>query len=207
MKLALSALLATVFATAALAQAPKDPLDYLVKDPAKVPAGAYVIEPAHTRVMFGVMHKGFTLYYGQFSNVSGTMSLDPKALAASKFDISVPTATVSTTNSVLDGELRDPMWMDAAKYPTITFKSKSVKSTGPSTADVTGDFTFHGVTKPLTLKVKFNAAGPDPMSHKYTVGFGVTGRIKRAEYNFATEEPILGDDVDLIISAAFVKAP
>jgi polyisoprenoid-binding protein YceI len=156
-------------------------------------------------VMFAVSHKGFTTYYGQFSKASGTLDLDTKNPAASKFDITIPVETVSTTNAILDEELRNKPWMDAKTYPTITFKSTSVKPTGANTADVTGNFTFHGVTKPLTLKVRFNAAGMDPQEKKYTAGFDVSGRIKRSEFGMPVAVPLIGDDVDLIIAAAFVK--
>ncbi len=205
MKFALSALIAAAFATSALAQPPKAPPFVVERDPAKITAGAYVVEPEHTRVMFAVSHKGFTTYYGQFSKASGTLDLDTKNPAASKFDITIPVETVSTTNAILDGELRNKPWMDAKTYPTITFKSTSVKPTGANTADVTGDFTFHGVTKPLTLKVKFNAAGMDPQEKKYTAGFDVSGKIKRSEFGMPVAVPLIGDDVDLIIAAAFVK--
>jgi len=210
LKLALSALLALALAGSAMAQPPKAqppkaPPFVAEKDPTKIQGGAYVVEPEHTRVMFAVSHKGFTIYYGQFSKVSGTLMLDTTNPAASKFDISVPVETVSTTNSVLDGELRNKPWMDAPDFPTITFKSVSVKPTGPTTADVTGDFTFHGVTKPLTLKVKFNAAGNDPQDKFYVAGFTVTGAIKRSDFGMGVAVPLIGDDVDLIISAAFKK--
>jgi len=212
LKLAISALLAatlagSLVASSAIAQPPKAPPFVAEKDPTKILGGAYVVEPEHTRVMFAVSHKGFTTYYGQFSKASGTLNLDTKNPAASTFDITVPVATVSTTNSVLDGELREKPWMDATTYPTITFKSVSVKPTGPNTADVTGAFTFHGVTKPLTLKVKFNGAGMDPQEKKYTAGFDVSGQLKRSEYGMPVAVPLIGDDITLIISGAFVKAP
>jgi polyisoprenoid-binding protein YceI len=203
----LAAVLAvSMTAPAVLAQAPRPAPFVPEKDPTKIQGGAYVVEPMHTRIMFGVSHKGFTTYYGQFTGASGALTLDTKNPAASQFDIKVPVETISTTNSVLDGELRDKPWMDAADYPTIEFKSVSVKPTGPATADVTGDFTFHGVTKPLTLHVKFNAAGTDPQDKFYVAGFSVTGSFKRSDWGFKTAVPIIGDDVDLIISAAFKKA-
>ncbi len=202
----LAAVLAVCLCGPVLAQPPRPAPFMPERDPAKVQPGAYVVEPLHTRIMFGVSHKGFTTYYGQFTGASGALTLDPKNPAASQFDIKVPVETISTTNSVLDGELRDKGWMDPADYPTIEFKSTSVKPTGPSTADVTGEFTFHGVTKPLSLHVKFNAAGFDPMDKAYIAGFSVTGGFKRSDWGFKTAVPVIGDDVDLIISAAFKKA-
>ena len=131
----------------------------IAADPASVPAGTYALESSHARVAFSVDHMGFSTWYGDFTGAKGSLTLDPKNVAASKFDITIPTGSITTTNAVLDGELKDPSWFDAAKYPTITFRSTAVTSTGADTAKVTGDLTFHGVTKPVTLDVKFHGAG------------------------------------------------
>ncbi len=175
-------------------------------DPAKAPVGTYAVEPKHTRVLFAVNHMGFTTYYGDFSDVAGSLQLDPAKPSASSVSVTIPVASVSTTNSVLDGELKGPQWLDAAAAPTITFKSTKVTPTGANTADIEGDLTLHGVTKPVTLAAKFNAVGPNPMSHKVTVGFDATAHIKRSDFGVSRYVPLIGDQVDVIISAAFEKA-
>ena len=90
---------------------------------------------------------GFTNWYGDFSRASGSLRIDPKNAAASKVDISIPTASVSTTNTILDAELKSADWFDAARFPTIHFASTAVVPTGAATADITGDLTFHGITR------------------------------------------------------------
>jgi polyisoprenoid-binding protein YceI len=177
----------------------------IAADPASVPAGTYALESSHARVAFAVDHMGFSTWYGDFTGAKGTLTLDPKNVAASKLDISIPTGSITTTNAVLDGELKDPSWFDAAKYPTITFRSTSVASTGADTAKVTGDLTFHGVTKPVTLDVKFHGAGANPMSKAYTVGFDAVGSLKRSDFGVSKYVPLVGDKVDLVISAPFEK--
>ena len=117
----------------------------------------------------------------------------------------MPTDSVTTTNTTLDGELKSPEWFDAAKYPTIEFKSEKIVRTGKDTALVTGEFTFHGVTKPLTLKAKFNAGGINPLSKQYTIGFNLSGSLKRSDFNQKTYLPLIGDNVAISISAAFVQ--
>ncbi len=174
-------------------------------DPSQVPAGTYTVEPMHTRVLFSVSHMGFTTYYGEFTGVSGTLTIDPDKLGSSVLSVSIPVASISTTNAKLDEELKSPQWLDATAYPTITFKSTKITRTGADTADVTGDFTLHGVTEPVTLKVKFNAVGPNFMSHKITIGFDSTSMIKRSDFGVKTYVPLIGDDVSVIISAAFEK--
>jgi polyisoprenoid-binding protein YceI len=175
------------------------------QDPTTVQPGAYAVEPYHTRVQFSVTHFGFTSYWGDVSGVTGNLTLDPKDASADQISVSIPVSSVSTTNAKLDGELRSPMFLDAASYPTITFVSKSVKRTGPTTATVTGDLTLHGVTKPVTLEAKFNAGGGNPMTKKYTVGFDARGTINRSDFGVKTFVPMVSDRVDVTISAAFEK--
>jgi len=175
------------------------------QNPATVNAGAYSVEPTHTRVLFAVSHMGFTTWYGEFTNVSGSLTLTPKAVSKSALDITIPTATVSTSNTKLDGELKGPEWLDATQYPTIEFKAIHVVKTGKDTAKITGDLTLHGVTKPVTLNAVFNGAGVNPLSKQYTVGFNATGEIKRSDFGVKTYVPLIGDEVTLTISAAFVQ--
>jgi len=174
-------------------------------NPATVQEGVYTVEPVHTRVLFSVSHMGFTTYYGEFPNVSGSLDLKPKTVGASTLEIHIPVASVSTGNAKLNGELAGDQWLDAAKYPEITFKAEKITTTGKDTANVSGDLTLHGVTKPVTLKVKFNGAGVNILDKKYTVGFDATAKIKRSDFGVKTYIPLIGDDLDVIISAAFEK--
>ena len=199
--LALAALLASLSVPAvspASAQA--------VTDPSKAEAGTYTIEPEHTRVRFDVTHFGFTKYDGEFRKVTGMLVLDPANPDSSKVDITVGTDSVAVPNAKLREELVGPQWLDAAKDPQITFKSTKVTKTGADTADVVGDFSLHGVTKPLTLHVKFNAAGTNPINKRYTSGFEARGQIMRTEFGVKTYAPMISDAVDIDIDAAFEKA-
>lgn len=189
------------FAGAALAQTPPPPSH----DPASVQPGAYAVEPYHTRIVFSVNHMGFTTYYGDFTGASGQLSLDPAHPAASAVSVSIPTASVSTTNAMLDSELKGADWFDAAKFPAITFKSTAVQPTGPTTARITGDLTLHGVTRPVVLDARFNAAGVNPLDKAYTVGFDAVAHIRRSDFGVSKYVPLVGDAVDVQISAAFEK--
>jgi polyisoprenoid-binding protein YceI len=171
--------------------------------PAAVQAGTYAVEPLHTRINFTVNHMGFTDWYGDFTKASGSLTIDPKAPAQAQVDISIPTASVLTVNDTLNEELRSAQWFDAATYPTIHFVSTKVTPTGPRTALITGNLTFHGVTKPVTLKASYNAGGLNPMSKTATIGFNATAQIKRSDFGVKTYVPLIGDDVALRISAAF----
>ena len=174
-------------------------------DPAAAQSGSYAVEPNHTRVQFAVSHMGFTDWYGDFTGVSGQLSLDAAAPAHSSVDITIPTASVVTTNAKLDGELRGAAWLDADKFPQIHFVSTKVVRQGKAQARIFGDLTLHGVTRPVVLDASFNGAGVNPMSKGTTVGFNATASIKRSDFGVATYIPLIGDEVNIRISAAFER--
>jgi polyisoprenoid-binding protein YceI len=198
---------AAVAAAAALAAAASVHAQAFSDNPAAVQPGAYTLETSHARVLFALSHLGFSTWYGDFTGAKGTLKLDPKTAAASQLEVTIPAASVLTTNTTLDDELKSPAWLDVAQYPTITFRSTKVTSTGPRTAQVAGDLTFHGVTKPVVLDAKFSGGGADPLSKAYTVGFEVSGKIKRSDFGVKNYVPMIGDEVTLIISAPFQKTP
>lgn len=176
-----------------------------VRDPAKVHAGAYAVEPEHTEVLFAVSHFGFSTYYGRFAHASGSLVFDPATPANSTLEISVPAATVSTTSDKLDDILKSTGWFEVAQFPAMVFKSTKVTVIGADRGIVTGDLTLRGVSRPLTLEVRFDGAGTDPADSKYTIGFDATGTLKRSDFGISTFTPYIGDEVRLILSGAFVK--
>lgn len=177
----------------------------VIHDPARVKPGTYVVDPAHTQIVFSVLHLGFTNYYGSFSGASGSLSVVPKKPASMAVTISLPVTSVSTTSTTLDGELKSADWLDTGHYATMVFRSSSVAPTGPGTADVAGMLTLHGVTKPLTLHATFVGAGVNILDHKETVGFQLTGTLKRSDFLVSKYVPLVSDDVALTIAAAFEK--
>jgi polyisoprenoid-binding protein YceI len=198
-------LVAPMVAIAGAAASPAAVAQTVTRNPQDVEGGTYAVEPMHTRVLFSVWHLQFTTYYGDFTHVSGTLTLSPKDPAGSKVEVKMPVDTVSTTNPKLDGELKSADWLDASKFPTMTYRSTRVTVTGPGAATLDGDLTLHGVTKPVPLAVHFNAAGVNPLDHHYTVGFEATGMIKRSDFGVVKYIPYIGDDVSITISAAFEK--
>ncbi len=190
-----------VFASAACAQmvAP-------TTDPSRIEGGAYAVEPSHTQLLFSVSHMGFSTYYGRFTNVSGSLTLDAKVPTRSKVEIRVPVSSVSTTSDKLNDELKSSAWLDAAAHPEITFKSTRVTPTGHGYALVAGNLTLHGVTRPTVLKARLIGAGINPLDKKYTVGFDLNGSVKRSEFGVKTYVPLIGDTVTLTISGVFEKA-
>jgi polyisoprenoid-binding protein YceI len=98
-------------------------------------------------------------------------------------------------------------WFNATQYPEIKFRSTNVEKTGDNTGKVTGDLTFLGVTKPVTLDVEFNKAiGNHPFANKPALGFTATTTIERSEFGMTKYIPQIGDQVDIIIQAEFMRA-
>ena len=173
--------------------------------PDQVPAGTYYLDSKEALVRYTTVHMGLTEFWGSFPNATGTLTIDPKAIGATKVDIKVPIYGVETTNRDLNAEFMSSEFFDYGKYRTAHFVSTEVVRTGPRTARMTGDLTVHGITRPVVLNVTFNNAGPNAFSKVLTLGFKAEGAIKRSDFGVAKYVPIVSDEVQLTISAAFEK--
>lgn len=169
----------------------------------------YKIDPVHSVVSFKVRHL-FSYVTGKFTKFDGTFTVDTAAVPTSTVTATVQTASVDTANPKRDEDLKSENFFDATKFPEITFKSKSVKSTGSDKADVTGDFTMHGVTKELTLHAQFLGKGKG-MKGEVSGWHLTSDPIKRSDYglnwNHAIEgTQVVGDDVEITIDIEADKA-
>lgn len=175
-------------------------------DPARVTAGTYTTDPAHTLVGWRVNHLGFNDYFGQFGDVKGTLALDPKAPSSAKLDVTIPIAGLSTASSGLTKHMQSADFFDAAKFPEGRFVSTSVKTDGTK-AVIVGNLTLRGVTRPVTLNAEFVGAGkaPPQAGGKDTIGFHATGTINRSEFGMGYGIPMVPDAVKLDLTAAFEK--
>lgn len=169
-------------------------------------ADEYEIDVTHTHVGFAISHMGFSETYGVFKNVAGTLTLDEEKPEESKVDITIHTDSLDTASEARDEHVKGKDFLDVANFPTMTFKSTKVDVTGKDTATVTGDLTLHGVTRPLSLIVKLNKAGPSPMDKSRQVaGFSAIGKLKRSDFGITTYVPAIGDEVTLTISTEAVR--
>ncbi|MDI1295307.1 MAG: YceI family protein [bacterium] len=197
-----AALIALTGGTVLIAQAPMAAPG--TKDVAKVTGGTYQIEPSHTQIVFAYDHMGFTNNMGVITQPSGTLTLDPKNPAAAKVSVELPIANLTTGIPALNEHLLKPDFFDAAKFPTAKFVSTGVKAEGTG-AEITGNLTIKGITKPVTLEAEFYGAGANPMNKKENIGFVATGTIKRSDFGMGGYVPVVGDAVELKIIAAFQK--
>ena len=174
--------------------------------PEEVPAGTYELFSDETLVRYTVDHMGFNDYWGTFAGATGTMTIDPKNIEATKLDVSIPIFQLETTNRDLDAELYSSIFFDYIKFRTMHFVSTEVKRTGPRTALLTGNLTIRDVTKPVTLSVTFHGAGVNNfVGEDINLGFDATGSVKRSEFGLGKWVPIVSDETRIFVSAQFKK--
>lgn len=172
-------------------------------DPAGVVAGTYTVEPHHTQVMFALDHLGFSIFRGFLSNASGTLKLDPKNLGATKLTVTIPIDSVYTTSKELNEELIGPKFFDVQHWPNATFTSTSVVLGPDGKVLVNGNLTLHGQTHATQMTVKLHGAGKSLMGKGQSIGFDGRMMINRSEYGIGGGVPLVSDQVQITIAAAF----
>jgi polyisoprenoid-binding protein YceI len=175
-------------------------------NPLSAPKGQYKVDPAHAVVMFCISHFGGTSdYCAWFPKIAGTLDFNGSQPEKSGVQASIDLAAVQTRSDELDRRLREDMF-ETAKFPAATFKSTAIKVTGKNEGEITGDLTLHGVTKPVTLKAKFNGGQARPIGSGYIVGFSATGTVKLADFALTgvAWKVFVGDEASLRIEAEFV---
>jgi len=171
----------------------------------------YQLDAAHSGAHFSVRHMMISRVRGQFSQLSGTLELDPVNNEVSKVEAQIDVKSIDTNQSQRDDHLRTGDFFEADTYPTITFKSTKIEKTGDESAKVTGDLTIRGVTKPVTLDVEGSPVEVNDLYGSLRIGITATGKIKRSDfgltYNMALETGgvVIGDEVTIEIDAQFVR--
>ena len=167
-------------------------------------ADSYIIDGNHSMPRFEYILLGHFTQLSRFDKATGKITLD-RAAKTGSVDVVIDATSVNTGYSLLDTNLQDVDFFDTAKYPTITFKSSSVKFEGDNLVAVDGDLTVKGVTKPVTLTIVSFLCTPHPMLKKETCEATATTKIKRTEFNAGKYAPYVSDDVILTIPIEAVK--
>ena len=209
---------AFVLAVAACTQpatAPQAPAPQQI--PVEVPSGQYTLDPNHSTITVSARHFGLSNYVLRFNAVSGSLNFNADDPAQSSVEATIAITSLDTPftgNRDFDAELQNSEWLDSASFPTATFRSTAVERTGPNTARVTGDLTLHGVTRPLTLDVTYNASHRQhPMGPQVSmIGFSGHGAIRRSDFGLRTLLPTaagatdgVADDVNVQIETEFTR--
>lgn len=198
MRMASAAVVALLLATPAAAQTFKPPST----NPADAPAGTYKLDPKHASVIMNVRHFWLSNYALRFDKFDASYDYDPAHPLASKITATIDATSLDVGDAAISQQFAKE-FLAADVHPQITFVSTSIRETSPNHGQVTGDLTFHGVTKPVTLDVTFDGVA-DFMGQKRT-GFSATGVIVRSQFDPAAKEGPVGDEVGLRIEAEFTR--
>jgi len=142
----------------------------------------YEVDPAHTYPSFSADHMGgLSVWRGKFDKSSGTIVLD-KDKSSGTVDITVDTSSIDFGHEKLNEHAKGPDMFDVTKFPTATYKGKLASFKNGAPTEVQGEFTLHGVTKPLTLKINQFLCKPNPMTKKEVCGADASATFNRKDY-------------------------
>ena len=170
-------------------------------------ADTYKVDPAHSTLMFSVRHLGINDVKGIFTNYTGTVVIDGKSIKEATGTIQ--TASIDTGVAQRDDHLRSPDFFDAAKFPTISFKTKRVEQSGNQTTLV-ADFTMRGVAKEVRLPVTLTGPVKD-QTGATRIGLEAKAKLNRQDYGIKFSQALesgvamVGEQVDIHISAEAIK--
>ena len=172
-------------------------------------ASTYAVDPAHSEVSFQIRHL-VTKVRGTFGKFDGTIVKDDANASASSVEFAIETGSIDTGIADRDNHLRSPDFFDAAKHPSITFKSTKVEKVSDTEYRVTGPLSIHGVSKVVTLPVTFDGEVKDPWGN-VKGGFSTSTRLNRKDFGITwnkaldTGALLLGEEVDVTINLEVQK--
>lgn len=201
-----------ILTAAVMAVLPFAPAKAELSPLSEIPAGKYELDMSHASLHFKVSHIGLSNYTARFTDFAADLDFDPSNPENSTLTATINPASVETDypnpeEKDFDKKLAtDENWFNAGAFPEAKFVATDIKKTSENTGTVTGDFTFLGMTKPLTLDVTFNGGYKEkPFAKVAALGFSATGSFKRSEWGFDTYVPSIGDDIELILELEFHK--
>ncbi|MCU0800916.1 MAG: YceI family protein [Rhodobacteraceae bacterium] len=179
----------------------------LAAAPAYAAPEKYVLDPSHSQIVFSYDHLGFSTTYGMFSGFNGEIAFDAEDPAASSVSVSFPVRSMMTGwEERFQHFMSADIFNAADETSLVTFTSTAIEVTGENTANITGDLTMNGVTKPVTIATTMNKADNHPMANKPWLGFTGTTSVLRSDFNVGLFAPNVGDEVQITLSIEAAKA-
>lgn len=181
---------------------------------AQAPAGVYVSDKTHTSIQWQGLHNGLSWYSARFTNFDIQLNFDPKDVTKSKVTATIDPKSIETdyartrpagnTTDFNNEVATNERFLNAGKFPSISFASTSISKTGDTSGKMTGNLTFLGVTKPVTLNVTYVGNRNDPRTQKHKVGFQLTGSFKRSDWGMPVGGPV-GDEIRIEINSELIQ--
>lgn len=150
----------------------------------------WLVDPDHSVAAFSVRHMMIANVRGQFNGIEGKINFDPADVPNSSVELTIKVASIVTGIQKRDDHLLSPDFFDAEKYPVITFKSTNVEYPGHNRGMITGEFTIHGVKKPVVLEAEYFGPVKDPFGEGASMGFSATTTINREDYGIIWNHPM-----------------
>ncbi len=171
-----------------------------------VDSTTWTVDKGHSRLGFSITHLGVNEIQGDFKKFECAITTSKEDFSDALVEASAEISSINSGNEKRDEHLKSADFFDAAKFMTLTFKSKSVKVMGDNKLKISGDLTLHGVTKPVDLDASYRK-GMNPMSKKDIVGFHISGTVKRSDFGVGATfpAPMLSDEVMLVADGEFGK--
>lgn len=168
------------------------------------PIQGWEVDTAHSNLHFAVTHLMVSEIEGSIKITAATLNTPNEDFTDAKVTLEADMNSLDTDNDGRDNHLKTADFFDVEKYPTMTFESASFKKTEDKKYVVSGNLTFHGVTKPVTLEV-IASPGVQPWDDKKIVGFKVSGKIMRSDFGISTTTPsaVLSDEVSIVANVVF----
>ena len=164
------------------------------------------LDKAHAKLGFSIKHLMVSDVEGGFKSFDATLTSSKEDFTDAVISLTADVNSINTDNEKRDAHLKSADFFDAAKYPTLSFKSKSFTKVSDKNYKLTGDLTMHGITKTVTLDVVYNGTITHPMSKKLVAGFKISGTFNRSDFGVGEAMTgMLGDEVTLIANAEFIK--
>lgn len=167
-------------------------------------ADSYTVDSRHTFPSFEINHLGFSIQRGRFNHTSGKVMLAPET-AAGNIQITIDTASISTGLADLEEHLRGKDFLDAERYPQITFSSDKLSFNKDKLVAVDGNLSLHGITKPVHLVVDYFHCGMNMIAMKNVCGANATTTIKRSDFGVDKYAPALADEVNIELQIEATK--
>lgn len=161
----------------------------------------------HSQLGFTVTHLGIADVSGTFNDFDVQVTSSKADFSDAVFELTAQVASLDTRVEQRNNHLKSADFFDAGKFPTLTFKSTSLKPVAKNKYKLRGNLTLHGITKPVTMDLHYKGTVVNPMSKKQTAGFQVTGTIKRSDFNLGSgfPAPMISDEVRIKADGEFVQ--
>ncbi len=142
----------------------------------------FTIDPLHSVVEFAVQHLQISIVKGRFSELHGTVELDPQHPEDCAVQAQIQTASIYTGSTQRDAHLRSSDFFNVEQYPTMQFASTQVKLIDQSHCLLTGNLAIRGVTRSVQFQAVYTGINRDPLTKAWRVGLSATTTIDRRDF-------------------------